>query len=133
MHVYNFQVLETHLDSFQHMNHATYLIIYEQARWELITKGGYSLERIHRDQMGPTVLEAKISYKRELKLHANIRIETKLEKWKGKTGMLHQKMLNEEGKICSELELLVGFFDMQKRKLIEAPQDWIDAIGASND
>lgn len=129
MHVYNFQVQETQLDTYGHVNHATYLVIYEQARWEFITPGGYGLNRIHEFKKGPVVLEANITYKRELNLHDKIRIETQTKEWKGKLGTIQQKMINENGKVCSEINLLIGFFDMNKRKLIEAPEDWIKAIG----
>ena len=132
MFVYNFQVQETHLDTFGHMNHATYLVIYEQARWEWITEGGFGLDRIHKEQMGPTILEAKVTYRRELKLRANIRVETEVADWDGKVGKVKQRMLNEAGKVCSEAELTVGFFDMKERKLINAPEAWQKAIEAQN-
>ena len=43
---WKFKVRETHLDTFGHMNHAKYLEIFEQARWELINEGGYGLKKI---------------------------------------------------------------------------------------
>jgi acyl-CoA thioesterase FadM len=43
--------------------------------------------------------------------------------------ILEQKMINADGKIASEALFTVGFFDMKERKLIEAPQKWLEAVG----
>lgn len=125
---YNFQVLESHLDTFGHMNHATYLTVFEQARWEMITNAGWGVERIHKEQIGPTILEVKIQYKRELRLREKIKIKTKINPYKGKFTTIEQDMVNEEDKVCAHIELLIGVFDLQKRKLIQPPDDWM-AIG----
>ena len=63
-HEWSFQVLESHLDSFNHMNHATYFQIFEQARWELITSRGFGLKEIIETQIGPTILDVQQSLDR---------------------------------------------------------------------
>jgi thioesterase III len=127
-HEYNFQVLEMHLDTFGHMNHATYLTIFEQARWEWITGRGYGLKEIHESQIGPTILELQIQYKRELRLREAVRIESVCTEWKGKVGKLTQKMFNKAGEECAVIHLTFGVFDMQKRRLVQAPQAWLYAL-----
>lgn len=129
---YSFQVQEAHLDTFGHMNHATYLTIFEQARWDMITDRGYGLVKIHQIQIGPTILEANVKYKRELRLREKVRIETICSQWKGKIGVVDQKMFNEKEELCAEARLTVGIFDMKKRKLVEAPADWLNALGVQN-
>lgn len=133
MFEYEFQVQETHLDTFGHMNHATYLVMYEQARWEFITERGYGLKEIMQKQVGPTILDAKVSFKRELRLRDQVRIQTTSVEWAGKIGKVKQRMLNGDDKVCSELELTLGVFDMQKRKLIEPSKEWLYAVGAKSD
>ncbi len=44
--VYDTQIKEHHLDSFGHVNNATYLSLYEEARWESITENGYGLKEV---------------------------------------------------------------------------------------
>jgi acyl-CoA thioester hydrolase len=129
-HIYEFVVLESHLDTFGHINNATYLTLFEQARWEWITEGGYGLDEIHRTQIGPTILNIHIEYKRELKLREKVRVETFLIEFNEKIGKVRQQMLNEQGKICTQIELTIGIFDMKARKLVSAPAAWLKAISA---
>src|SRR6185437_9144005 len=127
---WEFTVLETHLDTFGHMNHATYLQLFEQARWEFVTARGYGLERIHKEQIGPTILEVDIKYKRELRLREQVTVESETLDFKGKIGHVRQRMLNEKGEECAILNVTLGIFDMRERKLVNAPRDWLEAIGA---
>ncbi len=127
---YTFTVLETHLDTFGHMNHATYLQIFEQARWEFITERGYGLDQIIKSQIGPTILEAQIRYKRELRLREKVNIHSICPEYKGKIGKVYQKMIKENGEEAANLEVTVGLFDMKSRRLIPATKEWLYALGA---
>lgn len=129
IHIWHFQVLEGHLDTFGHMNHATYLQIFEQARWDLITNKGFGLKEITEKQIGPTILEAQISYKRELRLRENVKIETTCPEYKGKIGKIYQRMINSKGEDAATLTLTIGLFDMKSRKLISATPEWLHAVG----
>jgi thioesterase III len=124
-----FIVRETYLDTFGHMNHATYLQLFEQARWEFITERGYGLKKIMETQIGPTILEVKISYKRELRLREEVTVVSHCSEYKGKLGHVTQQMLNAKGEVAAEIELTVGLFDMKARKLITATPDWLHAVG----
>lgn len=59
-------ILEGHLDTFGHVNNASYLEILEEARWDLITRNGYGLDAVRRLGIGPVVLEAHLRFVREL-------------------------------------------------------------------
>lgn len=122
---YHFKVLETHLDTFGHMNHATYLVVFEQARWEFITEHGWGLREIQKAQIGPTILEVKVRYKRELRLREDVTIRSKVYPAEGKLSKIEQTMFNSKNEACCEIELLIGLFDMQKRRLIAPPDSWI--------
>jgi thioesterase III len=128
-HEWSFQVLEGHLDTFGHMNHATYLQIFEQARWDLITNRGFGLKEIMALQIGPTILEAQISYKRELRLRDHVKIETTCPEYKGKIGKIYQRMINSKGEEAAALNLTIALFDMKTRKLIAATPEWLHAVG----
>ena len=39
-------IKEMDLDTFGHVNNARYLTLFEDARWDLITKNGYGLKKI---------------------------------------------------------------------------------------
>ncbi len=43
---YEVLILESYLDSFGHVNNAAYLTLFEEARWDFITKNGYGLNKV---------------------------------------------------------------------------------------
>ena len=127
---YEVVIRENHLDSFGHVNNAVYVQLYEEARWDFITKNGFGLEVIQRDQVGPVLLDMQVRFKREIKNREKIKIlsQTK-EIISSKIMILEQKMLKADGKIASEAVFTVGFFDMKARKLIDASPEWMLAVG----
>jgi acyl-CoA thioester hydrolase len=127
---YDVQIKEIHLDSFGHVNNAVYVQLYEEARWDFITKNGFGLEVIQRDQVGPVLLDLQVRFKREIKNREFIKIQSQArEIISSKIILLEQKMINSFGKIASEALFTVGFFDMKERKLITPPQEWLAAVG----
>ncbi len=127
---YVFQVKEAHLDTFGHVNNATYLQLYEEARWDFITANGFGLERIRRELMGPVILEANVKFKRELINRESITIVSRSsEVVAGKIMTIAQEMRKGDGKIASEALFTVGFMDLKQRKLVAPPDDWLKACG----
>ncbi|MCT4640757.1 MAG: acyl-CoA thioesterase [Bacteriovoracaceae bacterium] len=129
---YEIQIIEAHLDSFGHVNNAVYLELFEQARWDFITKGKFGLDAILSKKQGPVILEVNIKYKRELKNRDLITIESNTLSDAAKIMQLNQKMINSEGKVACEAIFTLGFMDLEKRKLIMPPKDWLLAIGVSS-
>lgn len=127
---YEVQIKESHLDSFGHVNNANYLVLYEEARWDFITQNGYGLDRIQQSRKGPVVLDLQVKFKRELKNRDQIKIESEIKQIvNSKIMVIEQRMINPEGKVASEAVFTVGFFDLNERKLIEAPREWLIAVG----
>lgn len=122
-------IREAHLDTFGHMNNATYLSLYEEARWELITANGYGLKKVQALKQGPVILEVNVKFLRELKLRESIVITTELVQYQGRVGQLKQQMLNQKGEVASEALFTFGLFDLHERKLIAATEEWKKAIG----
>lgn len=121
---------ESHLDSFGHVNNAVYLELYEHARWEFITENGYGLDHILKSKKGPVVLDLQVKFKREIKNREKIIIESETKQIvNSKIMVLEQRMINSEGRVASEATFTVGFFDLKDRKLIEAPPEWLKAVG----
>ncbi len=124
------RILGTHLDVFGHVNNAVYLQLYEMARWDFIEKNGYGLQTIRELKVGPVILDLSISFKAELKNNDFIRIESWPCGMKNKYVMkLGQRMVKEDGTESSTLDLSVGLFDLEKRKLILPTEKWLKAVG----
>lgn len=124
-------ITEGHLDTFGHVNNAAYLTLFEQARWDLITKNGYGLKKIQEIRLGPTILEIKLRFLKELRLREKITIETQFISYEKKIGKLSQKMLRDD-EVCCEAEFVIGLFDLVERKLILPTQEWLYAVGIEN-
>ena len=131
-HVFEYPVTirELHLDSFGHVNNAVYAQLYEEARWDFITKNGFGLDRINELQIGPVILDMKIRFKRELLNREVITIKSRaLAIVSSRIMVLEQTMIKPDGKVASEAEFTVGLFDMKQRKLVDATPEWLKAIG----
>jgi thioesterase-3 len=121
-------IREQHLDTFGHVNNATYLTLLEEARWELITQNGYGLSYIRETGLGPTILEINIKFIKELRLRQEIIIESKMVSYEGKIGKLTQTMLRNN-EPCCVTEFTIGLFSVAERKLVLPTPEWLKAIG----
>ena len=130
VHEYAVLIIERHLDTFGHVNNATYLDLFEAARWEWITGNGFGLERIRELQQGPTVLEVTLRFRREIKNRQTIVIRTWLESYRGKVGAVLQERRDVAGELCCEGHFLCGLFDLKARRLIAPTPEWLTAVGA---
>ena len=129
---YEVLIREFHLDSFGHVNNAAYVQLYEEARWDFITKNGFGLDYVQKQQIGPVILDLQVRFKRELKNRETIKILSRaIEIVSPKIMVLEQSMVKADGKIASEATFTVGFFDMKERKLIAANDDWLRACGVN--
>lgn len=126
---YELLIRESHLDTFGHVNNATYLQLYEEARWELISSRGYGLDKIQSTQHGPVILEAQLKFFKELQLRQKIFISIEMLDYSKKIGRIKQQMILEDQSIASEVILIFGLFDLKTRKLIEPTKDWMQALG----
>jgi acyl-CoA thioester hydrolase len=113
------------------MNNATYLSLFEEARWEMITQRGFGLSEIKARQLGPVILSCEVKFAREVLLREQITITTDLLDYRGKIGRLTQKMLKPSGEVACEATFTFGLFDLKERKLIDPTPEWKVAVGLS--
>ena len=129
-HIYttDITVMNEHLDSFGHVNNAVYLQLFEQARWDIINKNGYGIDKIQDTGLGPTILKIEITFTKELRLHDHIIIETRMLPYRKKIGGVHQQMLRN-GEVVCEATYTMGLFCLKKRKLVLPTPEWLRALG----
>lgn len=126
--LYPVVIKEAYLDVFGHVNNAMYLTLFEEARWDFLTKKGYGLQKILMTHLGPVVLEVKINYLKELRLREEVLIETKILSYEKMIGKLTQRMLRGD-EACCTIQLSFGLFDLKARKLVPPTPDWLKAMG----
>ena len=129
--IFKFSMLikEHHLDTFSHVNNATYLELLEEARWEFLNAQGMDLKTIPETGIGPIVLECHIQFLKELRLRQPIVIESQMISFEKKIGVMRQDIMDEHGELCSHAEMTFGVFDMTTRKLILPTPEWHVAMG----
>jgi thioesterase-3 len=130
---YRVLIRESHLDTFAHVNNATYLSLFEEARWDRTYAKGFSIPQIQESGLGPTILEVNVQFKRELTLRETVTIETWVESYPKKIGILVQQMKNEKDEICCIGRFTFGLFDLKARKLVLPTPEWLNAIGWSKE
>jgi len=123
-------IMETYLDTFGHMNNAKYLSLFEEARWDLITKNGFGMKEMRKLGIGPTILEINIRFLKELRVRDEIDIETQVISYEGKIGKLQQRILIGEVVYCVAV-FTIALFDMSTRKMILPNKEWLAAVGVS--
>lgn len=123
-------IRERHLDTFGHVNNSQYLILFEEARWEMITSRGYGMREVHQNQIGTVVMECQVRFKRELRLRETIRIRTWVGELRSRLAKIQHELLNEQGEVAAEATFTMGCFDLRARKLIQPTPEWLKAIGA---
>lgn len=130
-HTYELQILEHHLDTFGHVNNATYLELFEEARWDLIEAKGLGMDSIKKTGIGPVILEVNVQYKKELRNREKIRILTRSERLNKKLFKIHQSILNEQDVVCCSAVFTAAVWDLGKRKIVEEDPKWLAALGIS--
>jgi YbgC/YbaW family acyl-CoA thioester hydrolase len=128
-HHYPITIKESHVDSYGHLNNATYLMLFEEARWEIVTPRGFGYFEVHKLKQGPVILEIKMKFMKEVLIREDIIIETEFSGYKGKIGQMVQRILKKDGTLACEAEMTFGLFDMNLRKLIEPTPQWKKALG----
>ena len=121
---YQLLIREQHLDSYGHVNNATYVSLFEEARWEMSTQRGYGYNKIQETGKGPVILEISLKFIKEITLRETVTIKLESVAQDRKITRLKQVMYKENGDVGCQLDLVVGFFDLKERKLIMPTPEW---------
>lgn len=128
VHTYPVLIKEYFLDTFGHVNNAVYLTLFEDARWDLITKNGFGLEKIHETGIGPVILDIKIRFLKEIRLREEVVITTQLVSYEKKIGIIAHKIMRGDA-LCCSAEVTIGLWSLKERKLILPTPEWLRALG----
>lgn len=127
-HQYKVIIRESLLDTFGHVNNAAYLVLFEEARWEMVYQRGFYIDTIQKTGLGPTILEINIKYYKEICLRDEIIIETECTDYARKVGTIVQTMSIGDS-LCCRSEFKMGLFSLSERKLVVPTELWLCALG----
>ena len=128
-HEFHATIQDAHVDMFGHVNNAAYLVLFEQARWDWITGNGFGLKEVQERGIGPTILEVRVRFQREVMRGERVVIRSRTTEYKGKIGRLEQVMEREDGSPACSAEFVFALFDLKARKLIRPTAEWLKAVG----
>ena len=63
---YSVVVREHNIDTLGHLNNASYLQLFEEARWDFSSQGGFGLDWVLSNQKSPVVVKAEMSFRKEV-------------------------------------------------------------------
>lgn len=113
-----------HCDIYGHVNNAAYLVLFEEARWDFITAGGWGPDRVQAEQVGPVILDLRLRFKREIERDETITIETWATEAETRLFTLQQRMRNAKGDECCLAEIVFCLFDLKARRMIPLTEAW---------
>ena len=123
---YSVTVREHNLDTLGHLNNASYLQLFEEARWDFSNKGGFGLDWVLSNKQSPIVLKAEMSFRKEVLNREALLIKSEFEGFKNSLiGSFKQKMIKSNKKVASILSIDIGFMDLKERKLMNFPKNWV--------
>ncbi|MEC7181448.1 MAG: acyl-CoA thioesterase [Bdellovibrionota bacterium] len=123
---YSVIVREHNLDTLGHLNNASYLQLFEEARWDFSDKGGFGLDWVLSNKQSPIVLKAEMSFRKEVLNREALLIQSEFVGFKNSLiGSFKQKMIKSNKKVASILSIDVGFMDLKERKLMNFPKNWV--------
>lgn len=121
---YQILITEDLLDFLDHVNHAHYLALYENARWHQYKEFGYTPAHAKKEQLAPIVLDSHIKYRKEIKLGEKITIITEHLEYRGPLCTVKQSMINESGRKASVAQFTIALFDLERRQLTSPVGLW---------
>ncbi len=119
------------MDFNQHMRNAAYLGCAEETRVRYLDANGWPMAEFIRRQIGPVVLEDKLTYRKELRLLEAFRVDLSVAASTDdarKMRLRNQFFTEWDGKLCASVESLVLWFDIAARKPIVPPHALRDAM-----
>jgi thioesterase-3 len=117
------RVRSTQVDQLGHLNNAAFLEIFEWARWEWAEVGGSAFHDMMSEQgLGPVIVHADVSFRREVRFHERLRILTWLVDCDHRKGVILQHMHREDGELAAEARFTFLTIDLARRKVVAMPE-----------
>jgi YbgC/YbaW family acyl-CoA thioester hydrolase len=127
MHETTLRVRSTQVDQLGHLNNAAFLEIFEWARWEWAEDGGGGFSDMMSSQgLGPVVVRAEVDFRREVRFHDRVRIQTRLESCDTRKGIIQQHMVREDGQVAAEARFTFVIIDLAARRVVEMPREVVE-------
>ena len=114
------------MDFNQHMRNAAYLGVAEETRFRYLASNGWGMEEFQRRQIGPVVLEDRITYRKELQLLEPFRVDFTLlgiTSDARKFRLRNRFFRTSDDALCATVESFGLWFDIGQRRPVAPPPE----------
>ena len=102
--------------------HASYIAFYERARTEMLRQCGFTQQTLLEQQVAFVVRRLTVDYIAAARLDDLLHIESEVSDLGRATMTFRQRMLNSEGKLINEAEVLIACINTHRMKPIALPK-----------
>ena len=102
--------------------HASYIAFYERARTEMLRQCGFTQQTLLEQQTAFVVRRMTVDYIAAARLDDLLQIESEVSDMGRATMTFRQRMLNSEGRLINEAEVLIACINTHRMKPIALPK-----------
>lgn len=118
------------IDILGHLNNASYLAIFEAARWAVLGENGTAWETLTAAGVAPVILSVNLQFRREVRVGETLKIESTFQATSPQRFTVHQRMLGADGGLRASAEIQSAFLDVSTRKLAVPSLELLAGLGA---
>jgi YbgC/YbaW family acyl-CoA thioester hydrolase len=114
---------------YDHVHHGRILSLFEQSRAALVEAVGFPNEVLMGQGKVIVVTRVEADYKREVRA-GPVEVTCDAASIEGRTIKLHQRILNEKGKVAVDARVCLMFMDASTRRGMDIPREFAAALSA---
>ena len=112
---------------YDHVHHGRILSLFERAREGLVASIGFPNDQLLRDGKFIVVTNADVAYRREVKL-GTVLVTCDTVECQDRVIKIRQRVINQRGKTAVEGVVSLMFMDMQTKRGVSPPAEFIAAL-----
>ncbi len=119
-------ILWSQMDANGHVGNGTYQFIFDEARMRALEHAGFSIAQLRKDEIGPVMLKAELTYHKPVSHPDSVRIDTDFGDGNKIKGKIFQNMYRvSDGQLVCEAIFLAIFFDFKKSRPMKLPDFFV--------
>lgn len=128
---YSGQVLWSQMDANNHLRHSSYADLCAQARINMLTDVGLSMQELENLQIGPILFREELVYLREVRLNELINVQIEITRYNHSNSRFSfRHSIWKENEVLAAVVTVDGaWMDLKKRKLTTLPEEWTAYFG----
>lgn len=115
------------------VHHSEYIRYFELARNRWLHDNGYTQEVCEADKIVFPVVHLECDYKRSARFGGLVRATVEVESFTGARVTVHQTVLDEQGNLCAEGRVTLGFLKTDSGRVVRCPERLAEIINKESE